>query len=339
MGVEVGSAQDTLMHLLDENARFELNARGTTNHCPMALFALAKMGASPQRLDAFFARWSQKYAIIDTQAGVPIEDGDWLARLGNPAAFGSLRRHFCALIDANGACAVISEVLSQAPYAPATGAFHAIIRTAYGIEAGHAGETAAGLAAYVATSLPVCIELAGRQPALSVEEGFSILSQQFAGRDWDGRSITARLKAIAADPDFEMALRAPPAGPALLDNLARFAIELYWQRADFTVLHMVSGIHAARIVLAQLPAKCADSLALAMWPALCAAYVSAGAPQSIRPAPPHEGDGWPEIFERAIKSDDDHVIKLIYTCSEEARRDPDSAFYLAAASRISRKHD
>lgn len=335
----VGSAQDTLTHLLDDNARFELNARGTTNHCPMALFALAKMGASAQRLEAFFARWSQKYAIIDTQAGVPIEGGDWLAHLGDPAAFGSLRRHFCALIEADGARAVIGEVLGQAPCAPATGAFHAIIRMAYGIEAGHAGETAAGLAAYVATNLPVAIAMAGRDPALSVEEGFSILSTQFAGQTWEGRSITARIKSIAADPDFEKALRAPPAGPALLDRLARFSIELYWQKADFTILHMVTGIHAARVLLAQLPASCADRLALAMWPALCAAYVSAGAPQSIRPEPPYESAAWPEIFERAIKSDDDHVIKLVYTCSEEARRDPDSALYLAAAARISRQHD
>lgn len=328
--------QSTLTGLLDRNKRFALDARGTTNHCPMALVALARMGASDERLDAFFEHWALKYAIVETQAGAATVDGDWLAHLGNAAAFSALQRHFSASIAEKGAVAVMRDVISRAPFAPATGAFHAIIRLAYGIEAGHGGEVAAGLAAYVAINLPIHLDGNGGQAALSVDDGLAGLSAQFSGSSWESYSITGQLKAIAADPEFREALQMPPAVPRLLDDMARAAIELYWQKADFTVLHMVTGVHAIRILLAQLPETLGHQLLASTWPAFCAAYVSVGAPP-LRPMdrPDTEAD-WPDVLRHAIRSDNDHVIKMAYTCFEESKRYPGSPYYLAAASRIAK---
>ena len=330
------TAENLLQHLLDENARFALDARGTTNHCPMALIALARMGATPDRLQAFFARWTDKYAITETQPHTPIGVDQWLAHVGNPASFSSLRRYFSEAIRRDGAPAVIGDVMRRAPHAPATGAFHAIIRLAYGIEAGHVGEMASGLAAYVAVNLPVDIDLKGRQPALSVEAGLAGMSSRLAGRDWPVGSITGRLAAIAADPDFRQALRAPPAGAGLFDDLARAAIALYWQTADFTVLHMVTGVHAARSLLAQVPDDLEQQLQTALWAAFCAAHVSVGAPPLLAVDAPTATAAWPDVMRQAIASDDDHVIKMVYTCFKESMRYPDSSCYLAAASRIVR---
>ncbi|MDB5915874.1 MAG: hypothetical protein JWR40_108 [Massilia sp.] len=328
------AVQDTLRYLLDQNTRFALDARGTTNHCPMALVALARMGAGPDRLEAFFARWSEQYAIVETQPGMALSGDEWFAHVGNHAAFSSLRGHFLDAIRRDGATAVVAEVLSRTPQAPATGAFHAFIRVGYGIEAGHAGEIASGLAAYVATNLPVGIDCTGRRAAVSVEEGFASLADQLAGRDWPVGSITARLKAIAADPTFRRVLQSPPVGSSLLDDLARASIALYWQTADFTVLHMVTGVYAARLVLAQLPASLVHHMPASIWAALCAAYVSAGAQPLVSIDAPKVDAAWPDILRRAIASDDDHVIKMAYTCSEESKRYPDSSWYLAAAARI-----
>jgi hypothetical protein len=328
------TVQQTLHSLLDANARFALDGRGTTNHCPMALVALARMGAAPDRLHAFFAQWSEHYAILETRPVMPILGGDWLAQVGNAAAFSSLRRHFLEAISRDGAPAVIAEVMRRAPHAPATGAFHAIIRIGYGIEAGHAGEIASGLAAYVATNLTVGNDGADRSAALSVEEGFARLSEQLAGRDWPVGSITGRLKAIAADPAFRRALQSPPASASLLDDLARVSIALYWQTADFTVLHMVTGVRAARLVLAQVPASTLHQMQALLWAAWCAAYVSVGAPPLVAIDPPKGEAAWPDLLRHAIASDDDHVIKMAYTCFRESMRYPDSSFYLAAAARL-----
>ncbi len=57
------SVHNQLYRLLDLNQEFELHAVGTTNHCPMALIALARMGASANRLQDFFDQWTKKYAI------------------------------------------------------------------------------------------------------------------------------------------------------------------------------------------------------------------------------------------------------------------------------------
>lgn len=329
-------SQRALAQLLDANARFALDARGTTNHCPMALVALARMGASSDRLRAFFDHWAATYAIIETQPACAIEGGDWLAQLGNGAAFSSLQRHFGESIAARGAPAVVGDVFGRAPDAPATGAFHAIIRTAYGIEAGHAGEIAAGLAAYVATNLPIPIEWNGRRRALSAKDGLARVSDLFSGARWPAGSITGRLKAIAADPEFCSALPAPPAGDALLDDMARAAIELYWQAPDFTILHMVTGMHAARVLFAQLPEALAQRLIPSTWTAFCAAYVSVGAPPLRSVEPPGCDAGWPEVLRLAAGSDNDHVIKMADSCFQESLRDPGSPYYLAAAARIVR---
>ncbi|MDL2357750.1 MAG: questin oxidase family protein [Pseudomonadota bacterium] len=322
-------AESTLLQLLDANARFALDARGTTNHCPMVLVALARMGATPDRLRAFFAQWVEKYAISETPRGVAIAGDDWLAHVGDAAAFGSLQAYFHDRIARNGVTAMIADVMSRAPCAPATGAFHAIIRLAYGIEAGHCGEIAAGLAAYVATSLPIEVDWNGRRPAESVGEGLVGIPEHLLRKGWPSGSITGRLRAIAVDPEFQSAMQAPPAG-ALLNDMARVSIQLYWQKADFTVLHMVTGAHAARIVLAQLPAQIGDQLLVAMWTALCAAYVSAGVVRSIPIDAPKIAPDWPAVFERAVASNDDHVIKMAYTCFKESERDPECLYYQAA---------
>lgn len=56
------------------------------------------------------------------------------------------------------------------------------------------------------------------------------------------------MQSATADPRFAEALSVPPIGPGLLGDLARIAITLYWQTSDFTVLHMMTATHAARVL-------------------------------------------------------------------------------------------
>src|SRR5471032_2678946 len=83
-----------LSELLDANARFDLAARGTTNHCPMALVALAEMGASPARLQAFFDMWEREYALSAPPIDAIISPHEWAGYLGEMDAFGALRLCF-----------------------------------------------------------------------------------------------------------------------------------------------------------------------------------------------------------------------------------------------------
>jgi len=75
---------------------------------------------------------------------------------------------------------------------------------------------------------------------------------------------------------------------------------------------------------------------LDLWIALCAAYVSVGAPALIDAAQ-YESEmrakhgqvsTWSELFAEAINSNDDHVIKFTYTCALEISLHPNILYQL-----------
>ncbi len=322
-----------LRELLDANARFGLSARGTTNHCPMALIALAGMGASPARLQAFFDRWEREYALRAAPVDIVISRGEWSRYLGNPAAFGVLRVCFLDWITNVGPIAVVTEVLREVPFAPATQAFHGIIRLAYGIEVRHAGEIASGLASLISSHLPVDALINENRAAQSIDAGFDHVVRAMSGVDLQGSSITSRLRAVATDERFASAVLAPPPDAPLLDTLAQAAIEAYWRHADFTILHMVTATRAARIVFDELPDTLVEQLLPRLWIALCAAYVTVGGRKNGSAASPDTALDWIDVCKLAVDSNDDHVIKMAYTCLCEDRRRP-SPLYLASAARL-----
>jgi hypothetical protein len=325
-----------LRELLDANARFDLAARGTTNHCPMALVALARMGASPDRLQSFFDRWEREYALSAPPVEAVISRHEWARHLGDRAAFGALRLCFQDWIADAGPLTVITAVLQGAPFAPATQAFHGLIRLAYGIEAGHAGEIASGLASLISSHLPIDVSLDEARKAQSVEAAFDQVAEALSGVALPRDSITSRLRAVATDERFGKAVLAPPASVALLDDLARATIGAYWRKPDFTLLHTVTATRAARVVFAQLSDGLVKQLLPNLWVALCAAYAAVGKLPRAEASVPDLTLDWNDVCRMALASNDDHVIKMVYTCLCEDRRDP-SPLYLACAARLVRR--
>ncbi|SDY51161.1 Protein of unknown function [Collimonas sp. OK242] len=336
--------EPTLHRLLDDNARFAADNNGMSNHCPMALCALAGMGAQPARLQEFFDRWEGRFALLAKPVVKSVNRASWPLSVGDASAFNALRGHFEEWIWSAGADAVLEQVLSRIPFAPASGAFHALIRLGYGLEAEHVGEIAAGLAALVSGNLHIDMGAQQRVPAASVNQGLALLSHAMDGTTFTGDWIVARLRAASANPSFYATLPAAPTQPQLLDDMAQAAISLYWQTNNFTALHIVTGLHAARRVLAHLPATLAQRLLPDLWIAVCAAYVSIGAPPL---ATPHatlaeediladNADTWQDLFTTAIASADDHVIKMVYTCYCENLRAPSPLYPAAAARRAGR---
>ena len=117
---------------------------GTTNHCPMALTALAAMGASSQRLEEFFIHWQEQYALPAMQeegepivyaegAYTPGEQGPILpsCKLALPSALQSLEKHRFSV-----------KCWQPCRLHRSSAAFHALIRLAYGLQAEHGAEIA-----------------------------------------------------------------------------------------------------------------------------------------------------------------------------------------------------
>lgn len=333
--------ESTLFTLLAANRRIALSCKGTTNHCPMALVALAEMGADGARLAQFFAYWEQKYALPAADTVTPVAREHWQSELGGNN-FTGLQQCFIDWIDEAGIDPVLQAVLQTIPFAPSSGAFHALIRLAYGLSSQYIPEIAAGLAYLVVNNLALPALPEAAACVAHPDMALAILSQAMAGSQYPGPSIVGRLRAVAADARFAPALRQVPLTPDFLAQLAQIAIAAYWQTNNFTVLHMVTSMHAARLVLARLPGKWHPRLLSELWLAVCAAYVSVGAPALTAPQSlieklnPDQRGGeqeWASLLARAILSNNDHVIKMTYSCHQEHLQYR-SPLYFAAAKRL-----
>jgi hypothetical protein len=111
---------------------------------------------------------------------------------------------------------------------------------------------------------------------------------------------------------------------------------LYLSSGDFSSLHGVTGLHAARI----LSDYTADRRAFsnAVWQALLALYLSLNRPElpsaeALAAATAVDLPDWNTILPTAVASDDDHVIKLVFACLAETRAGGGRIYHLLAAQK------
>jgi len=127
------------------------------------------------------------------------------------------------------------------------------------------------------------------------------------------------------------ALEPAVAMPARLQVFSRFALDRYSASRNFTVLHMVTGLRALRGLMPWWQGTPGAQAVLTH--AITAAYLAARVvPHAVMPELPVLS--WGQVIAAAIASDDEHVIKLVHTCCEEAKNvDADiGARYLQAAT-------
>jgi hypothetical protein len=297
----------SLNELLDAGARYDAEyAGGLSNHRPMALVALARLGASDERLAAFDARYSARLQPMPPAEPWPAGDA-WRGRLGEPRAWPVYRSLFAEWLAHEG-----SDMLPQAlaGLMPGCGAaaFHGMIRTAYAVHAGHGAEIADALAYWACRWLP----LDGTPPA------------------GDHGLIFEAMQRAAAARGFATAVAEVRLDQKTPQRLAREAARLYAASGDFTVLHMLTSAHALRVLLPFVEEP---------MPALAAyarAFVAARRAAAVKPGRTATALPWPVLVQAALASDDEHLIKLVDSCREEeaAHGGPD---WQRAASRAVRQ--
>ena len=153
--------------------------------------------------------WEREYALSAPPIDTVVARHEWARHLGERAALGALRLCFQDWIADAGLVSVTTTVLQEVPFAPATQAFHSLVRLAYGIEAGHAGEIAAGLASLISSHLPIDVSPEENRTARRADAGFDHVAQALSGTAFQGTSITSRLRAVSTDVRFGRALLTP----------------------------------------------------------------------------------------------------------------------------------
>ncbi len=307
---------------------------GLASHHPMAMWALGAMGATEDEMDRFEGHYLPQLEPMP-DAVVVIQEGDEAAHLGSTRAFPEWLVYFTAAIARDGAGNVLRRWVDRLTPAVAAGAFHGAIRTAFAVESEAKDELAHGLAYWASAyaTLPLVPEPAGKLSPLEVLAAVS-RDPDHAGKRPASKSIIQRAVEASRRPGF--ATRAASLDPdqLALDAIALAMLRAYAATGDFALLHGVTGVHAFRV----LSPYAADSgAALAdLWGAALAVYMGTGAP----PVDEYrlKGDDsldWPAIHQRAVKREDEHDIKLAYSCWREWQHRGDELYRRAASARVS----
>ena len=302
----------TLVELLTDGARHAPEyGGGLSNHLPMALLALQRLGADEARLTA----WHDRY-VTRLQPASPAQlwpAGDpWPDRLGDGSAWPAYQALFSEWIAYEGAADTLAQALPVLMPGCAAAAFHGPIRVAYAARSGHVGELADALASWACRHQPL-----GELPATpgTQRDPERLLLPLRAGTSMKGL-ILDRIQDAARDPQLHAQVAKLAIDAHTLKRLARLSAKAYAHSGNFTALHLVTACHAMRVLSAFTGD--ADDTALVLrwfWQAWATGVVAA----AIKPRPAAPLQSWDTLVQVALASDDEHVVKLVDSCREEER--------------------
>lgn len=285
------------------------------SHLPMALHALAELGASEAQLHNFLAAQKAQPRRIP-----------WPAL---DAAEQELRHR----LTHQGAAAVMAELLPGRLAHAGAVAFHGLIRSAHAWQSGHTGELALALAWWQQRDQPLPSPEPG--PLLELDVWWAALLRlpkpESMPQDW----ISQRMLAWSATAGFaklapNLALR-----PDTLQQLASKALQAYASSGNFTLLHLVTASRALQVLGPLLPAE-ATTQALRDFTQHAAAGLLAsrwnGELRTLAPA-----KDWPELLMAACAATNDHTIKLAHAARHWQQAGVNDALCRAAATRALQK--
>lgn len=321
---EAGALHRTLDAFADCDPEYD---DGLSNHLPMALAALHRLGASPQRLDRYALGFRHRLRAAPAAQRWPAGD-PWAGRLGERAAWPAYRDLFAQWLTHEPAGEVLEAVLPRLVQGCAGAAFHGMIRSAYALQTGQRRELADALAYWASCWLrcgPPASEAGREADPAEVLRRLPLPPQPVPGR-----LIVDRVAVVAAWPGFAAASACLRIDGRTLERLAHGSATLYAASGNFTVLHLLTSAHAMRVLLPlidePLPALAA------YWQAFAAAWAASGA-RDRGTVPLHT---WTRIVDAAIASDDDHAAKLVDSCREQQAAYGGEVWRLAA-SRVLRE--
>jgi hypothetical protein len=287
-----------------------------SDHLPMALTALRRLGAA----DADLLRFRERYAAkleAPRFAAASLPARIWPDARGQLHLYPALRTFFDHDLETRGRDAVLSQWIPRLISSAGVDAFHGLIRTALAVESGVNAELACGLGYWtgVGADIPVDdgprLDVPAREmfEQLRIDPAFSREAASLNGMFGD------QLMQLAALKPFRdlVKWRGPAVG---LRELAQESARIYLGCGHFFALHMVTGSQAVHCLIHWC--KDQEAAADALWISLAAAYIIIGRPQ-YEPTP-GVGDAMPSrdaVLAAALQHDDEHIAKLAFSAFRE----------------------
>ncbi len=329
------SDSDYLKDLIDSYRNYSVEYyKNYTNHLPMAICALQRMGADRNRLMEFCAEYARRLSGR-IQSNTVIDQGNWKDKRGQHRFFDAYTRFFRSEEKRLGTRAMVETYMNDLMEGIGSAAFHALIKLAYGIMMEDSEEIIESMAYYAISYLPLG-EININNPEYdNPVDALRNLQEKTSWQDHtaEGSNIDEKIHKVVIDPDFNRYLEIPPKNhESFINDIAMATRNIFINSFNFTSLHMVTGTHALRIVLPYIHSEYHPIAMNQFWKTAAAAYLSIGAPpvELQKNNASTSGMNWDEIFRRAIPSNDAHVIKITFTCHEEEKEYNDPLYrYIA----------
>lgn len=308
------------------------------NHLPMVLVALDRMGAGEARMRAYAARYRADKGLVPAPPPVePLGRDTWPAVLGDRARETDARRFFAAEVARLGIRDAVSAALPVLAPGVAGSALHPLMRLAYGVLRADPAEVGAALGYWACCYLPLPPATGAAPDTRDPGDVLARVAAMPGLRDQPPYDhLWHAIRATAADPAFAgvvdwLAVDAATPGRAAATSLALYAATM-----DFAALHAVTGTHWVRLV----STVCDEPrLMRGFWQAVAALVPSLGCPALPTPEALDAWrrlpcPGWPAIMARAVDSEDEHDISLVFSASEEEKVYGDPLYRVVAARRV-----
>ena len=282
-----------------------------SNHLPMVLIALDRMGADGSQLQHFYDHYVKRLDVVPAKNAVaPLSEINH--HLGDSSRFHDFRVYFEKAIAQNGYQPVLKKTLPTLIAGIAASGFHSMIRLAYSLEAENTNDLTTCLA-YWASEYHT-FEFNTALSHESIDEIFRRFAQLMLGHEMASGTIVFEMDQINRIVNHQTQALQPES--LSLAAIARFCISRYARTRDFIVLHTVTGCHAFRLLLLYVDDE--ERAMRCLWQAVLIANLSAVQKEkSYQSNEDNQASNWDNIIPSVLDSENDHTIKLIYSCWKE----------------------
>jgi len=315
----------TLNSLLRKITRYHphYNDRLAT-HLPMVLIALKRLNAADMILETTFEESIKDLNLIGNLDNVvPVENiTDYL---GDSSKYLCYLKYFITQLNSYGVESVLKKSLPILIFGVAASAFHALIRLAYAIEENNENEIAIALAFWCSEFQLVAIS--EEKICATPMEILKKLAPLGKNYNFSPGIIVDRIDEIGKLLKSNGCIIQPET--ISYDELRRLALNAFYGEDDFTLLHTVTACHAFSIIMPYLKDK--ESAIRELWKAILVAYLSTGLGYETTKAALLEVDcDFSLLIENAIKSNNSHTVKLVYSCFCEYLKYKEPMYYVVA---------
>lgn len=301
------------MSLINESQKFHpLHGDRLANHLPMALFALDRMGAEPDRMRHLYETYSTNMELNQpANSPSPIKAIDQY--LSHSERYNDYLDFFDQQMGEKGVTATLKQALAVLLPGISASAFHAAIRLAYAVEANFSSEIVIALAYWASEYQSMTVSMETEDE--TVQKIIHRVNPDFVNFIFAPGIIVDRM--VEADQILTNQKTVIQPRDITLESIARFCLESYRQHQNFTLLHTITGCHAFRILTPYVDDM--ENALRILWQGIVMAFMSTGlsfinAQSGIEPTTMT----WQEILNAACRNDDVHVIKLVYSCWQES---------------------